>query len=63
MTYFSQLKSPEEVKAILDKVQHKVDRYQKLANQHPYGTTNFEHYDREYAKAIAQYNILLEVFK
>ena len=50
----------QKVKELLAKTQEKIDKYQKLANN-CLDHNNFMHYDREYAKAIAQYNILLEV--
>lgn len=51
-----------KVKELLVKTQEKIDKYQLLANNYV-DNSNFMHYDREYAKAIAQYNILLEVLK
>ncbi len=36
----------------------KANSYYQLGDE-----VSFQHYDREYAKAVAQYNILLEVLK
>ena len=63
--------SEQKVREILTKTQEKIDKYQKLANNYV-DNSNFMHYDREYAKAIAewlkhsqyaQYKILLEVLR
>lgn len=45
----------------LVEVQKKIDYYGNLARQ--MDGENFEHYYRQYVKAIAQYNILLEVLR
>lgn len=58
-----ELKSPAEVHAIVEDVQRNIEYYRKQANSFKFGTSEYEHYDRHYAKATAQYNILLKVFK
>lgn len=58
-----ELKSAAEVQQILEDVQRNIEYYQSQANSFKIGTDEFEHYDRQYAKATAQYNILLKVFK
>ena len=57
------MKTEQQVKTMLENKKKDIDRLQVKAIE--YNQINdrimFDHYDREYAKAIAQYNILLEV--
>lgn len=53
--------SEHKVKELLVKTQANIDKYQKLANN--VDNEDFMYYDREYAKSVAQYNILLEVLR
>lgn len=59
------MKTEKEVKTMLENKQKNIDRLHVEATK--YNQINdrimFDHYDREYAKAVAQYNILLEVLK
>ena len=54
--------SEQKVKELLAKTQEKVAKYQRLANNY-LDHNNFMRQDREYAKEVAQYNILLGVLK
>lgn len=53
--------SEHKVKEFLVKTKANIGKYQKLADD--VDNEDFMHYDREYAKAVAQYNILLEVLR
>ena len=53
--------SEHKVKELLTKTQEKIAKYQRLASS--IDSEDFMQYDREYAKAVAQYNILLEVLR
>ena len=57
------MKTEQEVRAMLRQRQERIDHWGKLARQEKFGSREYEQYDREYAKAVAQYNILLEVLK
>ena len=57
------MKTEQQVRDMLKNKQKDIDSLQVKATE--YNKINdrimFDHYDREYAKAVAQYNILLEV--
>ena len=59
------MKTEQQVREMLENKQKDIDRLQVEATE--YNQINdrimFDNYDREYAKAVAQYNILLEVLK
>ena len=57
------MKTEQQVREMLENKQKDIDSLQVKTTE--YNQINdrimFDHYDREYAKAVAQYNILLEV--
>lgn len=59
------MKTEKQIEELLEHVKHRMDVAQCNAKHslQDGNTTYFEHYDREYSKAVAQYNILLEVLK
>ena len=59
------MKTQREVEAMLIQKQEDIGYLSLKANNYHQlsDTVMFEHYDREYSKAVAQYNILLEVLK
>ena len=57
------MKSEQEIKQLLDDTHSKLKRVQEVSKTLPFGSHDWQHFDREYAKLIAQYNILLEVLR
>jgi len=57
------MKAESEVKSLLNETKQKIDSIQKKCLKTTMYSEEWEMYDREYAKAVAQYNILLEVLK
>lgn len=57
------MKTQYEVEQMKEEVQRKIDAMSEKARSVQFGSTEWEMYDREYAKYTAQYNILLEVLK
>ena len=59
------MKTEQEIEAMLMKKQEDISYLSLKANNYYQlsDTVMFDHYDREYAKAVSQYNILFEVLK
>lgn len=57
------MKTENEIRLILERVKLRIDQLGEEARALPFGSEEFEIKDREYAKAIAQHNILLEVLR
>lgn len=59
------MKTKQEIEQLKDYVESKINNYRLQAEDALFGGNHdkFEIFDREYAKAVAQYNILLEVLK
>lgn len=57
------MRTESQVRKMLEQRHERIEHWGKLARQEEFGSREYEQYDRECAKAVAQYNILLEVLK
>ena len=57
------MKTESQVRKMLEQRYERIEHWGKLARQEKFGSRKYEQYNREYAKAVAQYHILLEVLK
>ena len=57
------MKTQQEVELMKTNIQRKIEAQQVIRSGFKFGTDDWVHADREYAKLIAQWNILLEVLK
>lgn len=57
------MKTQQEVELMKTNIQRKIEAQQVICRGFKFGTADWVHADREYAKLIAQWNILLEVLK
>jgi len=57
------MKTQREVELMKTNIQRKIEAQQVICSGFKFGTDDWVHADREYAKLMAQYNILLEVLK
>ena len=60
---FVLMKTQQEVELMKTNIQRKIEAQQVICRGFKFGTDDWVHADREYAKLIAQWNILLEVLK
>lgn len=57
------MKTQQEIEKMKEGVNNKIEIIGNKARACVFGSAEYEMYDREYAKLIAQYNILLDVLK
>ena len=57
------MKTQQEVELMKTNIQRKIEAQQVIRSGFKFGTDGWVRADREYAKLIAQWNILLEVLK
>lgn len=55
------MKTKQEVECMKQELSRKIETLGEKARNTPYGSVEWLMYDREYAKCVAQYNILLDV--
>ena len=58
-----QFVSNAEADKVIKDVNKRIAYHQMLCQKHEYGSDEYNYHDCEYVKAVAQYNILLKVYK
>jgi len=57
------MKTQQEVELMKTNIQRKIETQQVICSGFKFGTDDWVQADREYAKLVTQWNILLEVLK